>query len=251
MDTLVDVLKTLHSRGYTSDFNIDPLKSELLNNPGKFVIDKVYRFEGMTDPEDESVVFAISSPEKCIKGVLVNAFGVYADAWVDKILPKIKIENMETTNAIGLKTGISQQLAGELNKLLCDYMIFYQNVRGFHWNIRGEKFFELHAKFEELYTNLLVKVDEVAERILTLGHIPLHSFQDYEKGATIKVEKNISSDTIAVQCILDAFKHIVIRQREIYKMADDASDEGTSSMMSDYVKEQEKQVWMYQAYLNK
>ena len=76
-------------------------------------------------------------------------------------------------NAIGLDKKKTEKLAGKLNNLLADYMMFYQNTRGLHWNIKGEKFFELHLKFEELYTNLLLKVDEVAERILTLGATPL------------------------------------------------------------------------------
>lgn len=84
-------------------------------------------------------------------------------------------------NSIGLNKTKSKSLAGKLNELLADYMVFYQNTRGLHWNIKGEKFFELHVKFEELYTNLLLKVDEVAERILTLGAVPLHTFEDYKK----------------------------------------------------------------------
>ena len=66
------------------------------------------------------------------------------------------------------------------------------NTRGFHWNITGEKFFELHAKFEELYNDLLTKVDEVAERILTLGYTPLHTFTDYISIAAIQIQKQRS-----------------------------------------------------------
>lgn len=80
---------------------------------------------------------------------------------------------MNNLNAIGLDQQLSEQLAVKLNDLLANYSIFYQNTRGFHWNIKGEKFFELHLKFEELYNDLLLKIDEVAERILTLGHAPL------------------------------------------------------------------------------
>lgn len=81
-------------------------------------------------------------------------------------------------------------------------MMFYQNTRGLHWNIKGEKFFELHLKFEELYTNLLLKVDEVAERILTLGATPLHTFDDYKSTAKIKSVKNLSDGKQGVQAIL-------------------------------------------------
>ena len=86
---------------------------------------------------------------------------------------------------IGLDTVQSQALAAELNKLLASYQILYMNVRGFHWNIRGNQFFELHLKFEEIYNDLLLKVDALAERILTLDGVPLHSFSDYIKVSAI------------------------------------------------------------------
>ena len=68
-------------------------------------------------------------------------------------------------NPIGLDTKQAEDLVNELNELLANYSVFYQNVRGFHWNIRGERFFELHVKFEELYNDLFLKIDEIAERI--------------------------------------------------------------------------------------
>jgi starvation-inducible DNA-binding protein len=158
---------------------------------------------------------------------------------------------MSTKNHIGLDKAKSKALANSLNKLLADYMIFYQNTRGLHWNIKGEKFFELHLKFEELYTNLLLKVDEVAERILTLGETPLHTFDDYQNTAKIKSFKNISESKKGVQSILDAFAVLIIKQREILKLSADAGDEGTNALMSDYIREQEKLVWMYSSFMKK
>ena len=152
-------------------------------------------------------------------------------------------------NQIGLERKESKALAEKLNTLLANYQVFYMNTRGFHWNITGEKFFELHAKFEELYTDLLVKVDEVAERILTLGHTPLHSFTDYTSVASIKEAKNISEGKAAMQNILDSFRTLISLQREIAETADQTADEGTSALMSDYIRQQEKQVWMYSSYL--
>ena len=86
---------------------------------------------------------------------------------------------MKNINAIGLDSSKARLLAEKLNELLANYSIFYQNTRGYHWNIKGEKFFELHLKFEELYNDLFLKIDEVAERILTLGYTPMHNFSDY------------------------------------------------------------------------
>ncbi len=158
---------------------------------------------------------------------------------------------MATKNQIGLDTAKSKILADSLNNLLADYMMFYQNTRGLHWNIKGEKFFELHLKFEELYTNLLLKVDEVAERILTLGATPLHTFEDYKKTAKIKIVKDVSDGKKGVQSILDAFEILIVRQRELLNFSADAIDEGTNALMSDYIREQEKLVWMYSSYLKK
>ncbi len=158
---------------------------------------------------------------------------------------------MATKNQIGLDTAKSKILADSLNNLLADYMMFYQNTRGLHWNIKGEKFFELHLKFEELYTNLLLKVDEVAERILTLGATPLHTFEDYKKTAKIKIVKDVSDGKKGVQSILDSFEILIVRQRELLNFSADAVDEGTNALMSDYIREQEKLVWMYSSYLKK
>lgn len=152
-------------------------------------------------------------------------------------------------NAIGLETTKTEQLCTELNELLADYQVFYMNVRGFHWNIQGEKFFELHGKFEELYNDLLLKVDEIAERILTLGGRPLHTYSDYLSTAQIKEAKNKFSADETVTALLDSFKTLLIKQREILEISGDADDEGTNALMSDYIREQEKLVWMYSAFL--
>jgi starvation-inducible DNA-binding protein len=158
---------------------------------------------------------------------------------------------MKKINQIGLDETKSKALAGGLNQLLADYMMFYQNTRGLHWNIKGEKFFELHLKFEELYTNLLLKVDEIAERILTLGGTPLHTFDDYQKTTQIKSIKNISDGNTGITNVLDSFKTIIIKQRVLLNLAAETEDEGTNALMSDYIREQEKLVWMYSSFLNR
>ena len=150
---------------------------------------------------------------------------------------------------IGLQEEKSKALAEKLNVLLADYHVFYINTRGFHWNIKGEKFFELHLKFEELYNDLQLKIDEVAERILTLGFTPMHSYQDFLSNSSIPEAKNVSDGRQAVQSILDSFKIAIKLQRELLALSDEADDEGTNALMSDYIREQEKLVWMYSAFM--
>ncbi len=158
---------------------------------------------------------------------------------------------MKNLNAIGLDIEKSQQLAGKLNALLANYSIFYQNVRGYHWNIKGDKFFELHLKFEELYNDLLLKIDEIAERILTLGYSPDHNYSGYKKVSQIEESTQVSDGVRAVENILESFKTTITLQRELLSLSAEIDDEGTNALMSDYIRAQEKLVWMYSAFLKK
>ena len=158
---------------------------------------------------------------------------------------------MTNYNRIGLDPGKATELAGMLNELLANYSIFYQNVRGYHWNIKGDKFFELHVKFEELYNDLVIKIDDLAERILTLGHSPEHRFTSYQNTSDIQESKEVTDGYKAVENILDSFQKLLIKQRALLDMSGDVGDEGTNAQMSDYIREQEKLVWMYSAFLNK
>ena len=158
---------------------------------------------------------------------------------------------MEKLNAIGLDVKKSAELADKLNTLLANYSIFYQNTRGYHWNIQGEKFFELHLKFEELYNDLFIKIDEVAERILTLGYAPKHRYSDYKNGSKIAESAEVSDGMKAVKEIVESFKIIIMIERDLLILSAEANDEGTNALMSDYIREKEKLVWMYSAFLKK
>ena len=154
-----------------------------------------------------------------------------------------------TLNSLGLDTIETKELANDLNHLLANFQIYYQNLRGIHWNIKGKRFFDLHVKFEELYTDANIKVDMIAERILTLGETPLHTFEDYSKKAQVPVGKNISQDDRAVSLIVDSLAELLKIERDILDKSGEANDEGTNSMMSDFITEQEKTVWMMKAWL--
>ncbi|RBP33303.1 starvation-inducible DNA-binding protein [Marinobacter pelagius] len=154
-------------------------------------------------------------------------------------------------NFIGLDNGKTVELADALNDLLSNYQIFYMNVRGYHWNIKGENFFELHAKFEELYDDLLLKIDEIAERVLTLGHRPAHAYSTYMERSEIPERKDVSDGREAVENIVESFGKLIGKQRSLLSLAGDAEDEGTVALMSDYISQQEKTVWMYRSYLGK
>ncbi|EIA07869.1 Dps family protein [Flavobacterium frigoris] len=153
------------------------------------------------------------------------------------------------TNILGLPVQESELIVTELNTLLSNYQVYYQNLRGIHWNIRGKRFFDLHVKFEELYNDSQLKVDMIAERVLTLGGTPLHTFEDYIKNNKLAVGKNISNDEKAIHLIVSSLSDLLRMEREILDKASAINDEGTNSMMSDFIVEQEKTLWMMQAWL--
>ncbi|MCF6279825.1 MAG: DNA starvation/stationary phase protection protein [Flavobacteriaceae bacterium] len=153
------------------------------------------------------------------------------------------------TTILGLDKNKTANLVIELNGLLANFQVYYQSLRGLHWNIKGKNFFDLHMKFEEFYTDAQEKVDLIAERILTLEGAPLHTFQDYTKLAKVPVGINISNDIKAVKLVVTSLSELLKIERAILNSSDEANDEGTNSMMSDFIAEQEKTLWMLNAWL--
>lgn len=146
---------------------------------------------------------------------------------------------------------IQVKLTDKLNALLATYQIHYQNLRALHWNVKGANFFELHLKYEELYTRTQIIIDDLAERILTLESTPLHKFQDYLTVSAIKENEIIFNGNSGIEYILSAQKTLILLEKEILKISDELNDDGTNAMMSDLIREKEKTNWMFTAWLNK
>lgn len=149
----------------------------------------------------------------------------------------------------GLKREDTKDLVEGLNKLLANFQVYYQNLRGLHWNIKGKNFFRLHEKFEELYTDSQEKIDIIAERILTLQGTPLHTFDDYVKASKVKVGKNVTNDVASVELVKQSLSELLAIERGILEIAGDAEDEGTVAMIGEFISEQEKTIWMLNAWL--
>ena len=137
----------------------------------------------------------------------------------------------------------------KLNVYLSSVQVTYMNVRGYHWNIVGKQFFALHEKFEEQYDTLNEMADEIAERILMLGGTPLHSFTEYLKISSIKERLNVNSAEATIQALLSDTAQLLEMERDILSTASDNEDDGTASMVSEYIGAQEKMIWMFNALL--
>lgn len=158
---------------------------------------------------------------------------------------------MKTLNYIHLEEKAANSIVVSLQQLLADFQIHYANLRGFHWNIKGHDFFVLHSKFEDLYNGAAEKVDEIAERILMLGSTPASKYSDYLKVSHIKEVDRVSNGEEALGHILETYSHFIAEERKVLAVASEYHDEVTVAMMSDYLKEQEKMVWMLTAYNSK
>lgn len=139
----------------------------------------------------------------------------------------------------------------ELNILLSDYNLYYQKLRNFHWNIKGHNFFDLHNKFEEMYNDAKLKVDAIAERILTLNFHPISRFSDYLSTSSLTESESLISDEKMVEVLLHDHSVLLVQMKKTIDLATKAQDEGTIDLIGAYVRELEKDSWMLNAWLNK
>ena len=152
---------------------------------------------------------------------------------------------------ISLKEREVKPVVDHLNDLLANYHIHYQKLRGCHWNIKGQNFFTLHIKFEELYNNAVITIDELAERVLTLGKPPISTFADYIKVSGIKEINTIGlKDTDMVKAIIDDMATLISLEREIMKISEEAGDDGTNDMINKFMQFKEKNTWMLRSFIN-
>lgn len=139
----------------------------------------------------------------------------------------------------------------QMNYLLANYHVYYQNLRNFHWNVAGENFFDLHDKFEELYEDAREKIDEIAERILTLRHRPVSNFSEYLEMAEVKEAGNPKEDREMVAHILKDHTILIQNMRKVIEAADQVDDEGTIDMVGGFLENLEKGSWMLDAWMSK
>ncbi len=155
---------------------------------------------------------------------------------------------MKTLDFLALNEAKVNNVVNALAQLLADFQIYYTNLRGMHWHITGHGFFVLHEKFENLYDDAATKVDEIAERILMLGGTPENRYSEYLKTTKIQEVTDITCGHKAIENILDSYRYFIAQERDIIKLAGEIGDDSTADMMTGYLKEQEKMVWMLVAF---
>ena len=151
-------------------------------------------------------------------------------------------------NYLGMNRNDVSKTVSQLNLLLANYHVYYQNLRNFHWNVSGENFFDLHNKFEELYDDARAKIDEIAERILTLRLRPLSNMSDYLNTSAIREADGFTDDFQMVNATLENHKILIENMRAVIRAANEVGDEGTIDMIGGFLSGLEKKSWMLDAW---
>ena len=144
----------------------------------------------------------------------------------------------------GLKKESVAKEVEALKVLLADFQIFYTNLRGFHWHIEDPQFFTLHEQFEKMYDEVAENIDEVAERLLQLDVYPENRYSENIKISEIKEVSMMKNDKEILKNIIETYRLLMAKEREIVELAGEAGDEVTVGLMDGLLESQEKTAWM-------
>lgn len=156
-------------------------------------------------------------------------------------------KNIMISIDIGIKEDDRIKIAEGLKRLLADTYTLYLQSHNFHWNVTGPQFRELHLMFEEHYTELATAVDEVAERIRTLGVPAPGTYKSFDELSSIKEVEGVPSANEMVEILTQGHQQVVKTCREVLKTAQEADDESTVALVSDRMRIHEKTAWMLRA----
>lgn len=148
---------------------------------------------------------------------------------------------------IGINESNRIAIADGLKKLLADSYTLYLQTHNFHWNVTGPQFRELHLMFEEHYTELAIAVDDIAERIRTLGIAAPGTYRSFAQLSSIKEVDGVPAAFDMVKLLLQGHEAVVKTCRSVLKQAQEADDESTSALVGDRMRVHEKTAWMLRA----
>ncbi|MGD8633807.1 MAG: DNA starvation/stationary phase protection protein [Anaerolineales bacterium] len=143
---------------------------------------------------------------------------------------------------------MSKHLIEKLNLLIADFTIFYQKMRHYHWNVKGEQFFMLHEKFEEIYTEIGDVIDELAERVVGLEGTPLHTLAHMLEATTLKEDEELPAPANIVERIVTDIHTLNKHLLEAIEIAEDAEDRTSVNLLDEIRDGLEAHLWMLVAW---
>ena len=150
---------------------------------------------------------------------------------------------------IGISEEARQEIVGGLSSLLADTYTLYLKTHNFHWNVTGPMFQSLHTLFEQEYTELAIAVDDIAERIRTLGYPAPGSYSEYTELASIEETRGVPEAEEMIRLLVEANEAVVRTARSAFPAAEKANDESTADLLTERMRTHEKNAWMLRSIL--
>ena len=149
---------------------------------------------------------------------------------------------------LGFNKEETKEVVEALNLLLANYQVFYQKLRNFHWNVKGGDFFDMHEKFEELYTSAMENIDEIAERIKVYGETPLSTLKEFLDTSEIQeVGTDLSSDKMVAEVLKD-METLDSFMIDAVEAASEIGDVASVDLLNSMIKTIEKEHWMLTSF---
>lgn len=148
---------------------------------------------------------------------------------------------------IGIKKEDRKAAADAVSRLLADTYTLYLKTHGYHWNVEGPHFQQLHIQFMDQYTEMWTAVDDLAERVRALGYYAPASYSEMAALSTIKEESGRPSWEVMVKNLAEGHQQVAKTAREVLRIAEDVGDDATADVIAPRVTLHEKTAWMLRA----
>lgn len=156
-------------------------------------------------------------------------------------------ENMDVN--IGISQDKRTAIAEGLSKVLADSYMVYLKTHNYHWNVTGLHFRSLHSQFEEQYTELAIAIDDIAERIRSLGHRAPGSFREYQELTSIIEDTDQPKALEMVRRLAVDNETILRTARQTLPICEGADDEATLDLLTQRLQVHSKTAWMLRSHL--
>ncbi len=150
---------------------------------------------------------------------------------------------------IGIPEAERAKIAEGLTRVLADTYTLYLKTHNYHWNVTGPMFNTLHTMFEVQYNELWMAVDEIAERIRSLGEYAPGSYGAYAELTSIEEDSDVPKAEVMLANLVKGHEAVARTAREVFPLAEDASDEPTADLLTQRMQASEKTAWMLRSML--